>query len=73
MTAVLVTGGAGYVGSHSCKALAAAGLENPRVGEGDYGFLCTGEVEPFRQLGSRFLQLPLEDVSRVDLRVAVGG
>ena len=26
MTAVLVTGGAGYVGSHSCKALAAAGL-----------------------------------------------
>jgi UDP-glucose-4-epimerase GalE len=26
MTSVLVTGGAGYVGSHSCKALAAAGL-----------------------------------------------
>ncbi len=26
MTCVLVTGGAGYVGSHSCKALAAAGL-----------------------------------------------
>ncbi|HIJ63185.1 MAG TPA: UDP-glucose 4-epimerase GalE [Rhodospirillaceae bacterium] len=26
MTAILVTGGAGYVGSHSCKALAAAGF-----------------------------------------------
>src|ERR1700694_1526231 len=26
MTSVLVPGGAGYVGSHSCKALAAAGL-----------------------------------------------
>ena len=26
MTAILVTGGAGYVGSHACKALAAAGL-----------------------------------------------
>jgi UDP-arabinose 4-epimerase len=26
MTSVLVTGGAGYIGSHSCKALAAAGL-----------------------------------------------
>jgi UDP-glucose-4-epimerase GalE len=26
MTSVLVTGGAGYVGSHTCKALAAAGL-----------------------------------------------
>lgn len=27
MTAVLVTGGAGYIGSHACKALARAGLE----------------------------------------------
>ena len=26
MTTVLVTGGAGYVGSHACKALAAAGI-----------------------------------------------
>ena len=26
MTAVLVTGGAGYAGSHSCKALAGAGF-----------------------------------------------
>lgn len=54
-------------------ALTAAGLENQRVGEGDYGFLCTGEIEPFRELGSRFLQLPLEDVSRVELPVGVGG
>jgi glutamate racemase len=49
------------------RALSAAGLENPRIGEGDYRFLCTGEVEPFRTLGSRFLQLPLEDVARVQL------
>ncbi len=27
MTAVLVTGGAGYIGSHACKALAAAGFQ----------------------------------------------
>src|SRR5262245_4106050 len=26
MTAILVTGGAGYVGAHACKALAAAGF-----------------------------------------------
>ncbi|HEY5196328.1 MAG TPA: glutamate racemase [Solirubrobacteraceae bacterium] len=49
------------------RALSAAGLENPRTGEGEYRFLCTGEVEPFRALGSRFLQLPLEDVARVEL------
>jgi glutamate racemase len=52
------------------RALASAGLENPRSGEGDYRFLCTGDVEPFRALGSRFLQLPLEDVARVELPVA---
>lgn len=27
--------------------------------EGDYRFLCTGEVESFTELGTRFLQLPL--------------
>jgi glutamate racemase len=54
------------------QALGRAGLANPRTGEGDYRFLCTGEVEPFRALGSRFLQLPLEDVSRVELPVGVG-
>jgi glutamate racemase len=54
-------------------ALAAAGLENQRSGEGEYRFLCTGDVEPFRALGGRFLQLPLEDVARVELPVVVGG
>ncbi|MEA2369821.1 MAG: glutamate racemase [Solirubrobacteraceae bacterium] len=52
------------------QALINADLENQRTGEGDYRFLCTGEVEPFRALGGRFLQLPLEDVSRVGLPVA---
>lgn len=27
MKTILVTGGAGYIGSHACKALAAAGFE----------------------------------------------
>jgi glutamate racemase len=52
------------------QALSRAGLENPRAGEGEYRFLCTGAVEPFRELGSLFLQLPLEDVTRVELPVA---
>jgi len=51
------------------QALINADLGNQRAGEGDYRFLCTGEVEPFRALGGRFLQLPLEDVSQVALPV----
>jgi glutamate racemase len=47
------------------RALAARGLASPRAGEGDYGFLCTGDVAAFRELGTRFLQMPLGDVARV--------
>jgi glutamate racemase len=50
-------------------ALSARALDNPRVaGEGAYRFLCTGEVESFRALGTRFLQLPLGAVEHVALR-----
>ena len=30
-----------------------------------YRFLCTGDVDSFRDLGTRFLQMPLGDVERV--------
>ena len=40
-------------------ALAVRELESPREGEGDYRFLCTADVEGFRALGTRFLQMPL--------------
>ena len=36
-------------------------------GEGAYRFLCSGNVEQFRELGTRFLQLPLGEVEAVDL------
>ena len=36
--------------------------------EGDYRFLCTGDVDAFRALGTRFLQLPLGEVEHVALR-----
>jgi glutamate racemase len=50
-------------------ALSARDLGNPRrAGEGAYRFLCTGDVESFRALGTRFLQLPLGDVEHVALR-----
>ena len=34
-------------------------------GEGEYRFFCTGDVESFRAVGARFLQMPLEDVTHV--------
>ena len=38
--------------------------------EGEYRFLCTADVESFRALGTRFLQLPLGDVEHVDIAEA---
>jgi glutamate racemase len=42
-------------------------LEADSGGEGTYSFICTGDPETFRELGTRFLQMPLGDVERVDL------
>ena len=39
--------------------LETSGLARPAEGEGDYRFLCTGDVEAFTELGTRFLQMPL--------------
>jgi len=50
-------------------ALRTRGLGSDRAGEGDYRFECTGDVEAFRALGTRFLQMPLGDVARVELGV----
>src|SRR4051812_47217724 len=47
--------------------LGARGLENPSTGEGRYAFLCTGDTEAFKALGTRFLQLPLGHVEPVRL------
>ena len=49
-------------------ALASRGLDNPRTDEGDYSFLCTGNAEAFRALGTRFLQMPMGEVAQVTLR-----
>jgi glutamate racemase len=50
-------------------ALSAKGLSNPRTTEGDYRFLTTGDPDEFKRLGTRFLQMPLNDVARVELGV----
>jgi glutamate racemase len=62
----LVTSGAAIARRVEC-ALEARELSSPVEGEGDYRFLCTGDPEAFRALGTRFLQLPLGPVDRVRL------
>ena len=42
------------------RTLERAGTRPRRAGgEGSYDFLCTGDVDSFRDLGTRFLQMPL--------------
>ena len=48
--------------------LRAEGIENDSARRGAYRFLCSGDVEEFRRLGTRFLQLPLGDVRPVEVR-----
>jgi glutamate racemase len=48
-------------------ALGVRDLANPREDEGDYRFLCTGDADAFRELGTRFLQMPLGEIVHVDL------
>jgi glutamate racemase len=62
----LVSAGAGVARSVE-RALAARGLLNPRTQEGTYRFECTADVESFRALGTRFLQMPLGEIRRVAL------
>jgi glutamate racemase len=52
------------------RTLESGGLARTGGGEGDYRFLCTGDVESFRELGTRFLQMPLGGVERVELPAA---
>ena len=49
------------------RALASRGLLNSQPGEGTYRFQCTADVESFKVLGMRFLQMPLDEVVHVEL------
>jgi glutamate racemase len=49
------------------RTLERAGLARARDGEGDYRFLCTGDTDSFRDLGTRFLQMPLGEVERIEI------
>jgi glutamate racemase len=47
------------------RTLERAGIARESGGEGSYEFLCSGDAEAFRAVGTRFLQMPLGDVERV--------
>ena len=47
-----------------------AQLGATRTGEGDYRFLCTGDLAAFREVGSRFLQMPIEEIEEIGLPLA---
>jgi glutamate racemase len=49
------------------RTLVSAGLDREPDGEGDYRFLCTGDVDSFREQGTRFLQMPLGEVERIEV------
>jgi len=49
------------------RELDAAGTSAPAEGRGSYRFLATGDVDGFRRLGTRFLQLPIASVGHVDV------
>jgi glutamate racemase len=65
----LVSGGHAVAASVQ-RTLTAADLAREPDGEGDYRFLCTGDVDSFRELGTRFLQMPLGGVERVEISAA---
>jgi glutamate racemase len=48
-------------------ALGSRDLATRRDAEGAYRFLCTGDTDAFRALGTRFLQMPLGEVRHVEL------
>lgn len=49
------------------RLLRSQGLNREEDREGAYRFLCSGEVEAFRKLGTRFLQMPLGEVEHIEI------
>ena len=49
------------------ETLARKQIENDSAREGSYRFLTTGDVDGFRAMGRRFLQLPIDEVEQVEI------
>ncbi|MFL5827522.1 MAG: glutamate racemase [Thermoleophilaceae bacterium] len=48
------------------RVLRERGLMNDESRRGEYSFLCTGDPESFSRVGTRFLQMPLGEVQRLE-------
>ena len=62
----LVSAGHAIAGTAQ-RVLDERGLSSRREEEGTYSFICTEDPEAFRELGTRFLQMPLSEVELVEL------
>jgi len=51
----------------AAETLARKGIENDAAREGTYRFLTTGDPELFREMGQRFLQLPIDAAEHVEV------
>jgi len=49
------------------RTLEGSALSREPRGEGSYEFLCTGDCDAFHAIGTRFLQMPLGEVERVEI------
>jgi hypothetical protein len=47
-------------------------VDNDPAREGRYRFLTTGDPDAFREMGRRFLQLPIRDVEHVTVAALEG-
>jgi glutamate racemase len=65
---VIVSSGEAIAGEVESR-LRATGLQNEPSRRGQYRFLATGDQTQFRRLGVRFLQLPVEDVEHVKVKL----
>jgi UDP-glucuronate 4-epimerase len=74
---ILVTGGAGFIGSHLCEALLAAGHEVLAVDNLDPFYdprVKRRNLEPLREAGSfRFVEADVRDLARMEAAVADAG
>lgn len=62
----LVSGGHA-VAAAAQRTLERADLAREPDGEGEYRFLCSGDAASFRELGTRFLQMPLGRIERIPI------
>jgi glutamate racemase len=55
------------IAREAAETLERKGIENDEARDGSYRFLTTGDPELFREMGRRFLQLPIDSAEHVEV------